>query len=132
MAEAIIWQSGPFAVCSSCRRINQPVFNAYAMCGRSNQTRVARLHLGVAAGGPFLTSKSGSILASAQELQLRSRHGIEKNEANVRPQPFSLIITIADPDAKAPIYDEMAQVIRNRFQADNLNLRTGVRIRSRN
>jgi hypothetical protein len=66
------------------------------------------------------------------KLQLLSRHGIEKNEANVRPQPFSLIITIADPDGKAPIYDEMAQVIRNRFQADNLNVRTGVRIRSRN
>jgi hypothetical protein len=66
------------------------------------------------------------------KLQLLSRHGIEKNEANVRPQPFSLIITIADPEGKAPIYDEMAQVIRNRFQADNLNVRTGVRIRSRN
>jgi hypothetical protein len=57
------------------------------------------------------------------KLQLLSRHGIEKKEANIRPQPFSLIITIADPETKAPIYDEMAQVIRNRFQADNLNVR---------
>ncbi len=66
------------------------------------------------------------------KLQLLSRHGIENNEASVRPQPFSLIITIADPERKAPVYDEMAQVIRNRFQADNLNVRTAVRIRSRN
>ena len=66
------------------------------------------------------------------KLQLLSRHGIEKNEPNGRPQPFSLVITIADPEGKAPVYDEMAQVIRNRFQADDLVVRPGVRIRSRN
>jgi hypothetical protein len=37
----------------------------------------------------------------------------------------------ADPEAKAPVYDEMAQVIRNRFQADNLVVRSGVRIKAR-
>ena len=49
----------------------------------------------------------------------------------LRPQPFSLIITIADPDGTAPVYDEMAQVIRNRFQADNLMVRNIARVRTR-
>jgi serine protease AprX len=66
------------------------------------------------------------------KLQLLSRHGVEKSQATIRPQPFSLIITIADPEGQAPVYDEMAQVIRNRFQADNLVVRSGVRITARN
>ena len=48
-----------------------------------------------AAGGS--SSNSSAVTAS------------RRTEANVRPQPFSLIITIADPDGKAPIYDEMAR-----------------------
>ena len=64
------------------------------------------------------------------KLTLLSRHDVNKDEA-LRPQPFSLIITIADPDGTAPVYDEMAQVIRNRFQADNLVVRNIARVRTR-
>ena len=38
-------------------------------------------------------------------LKLLTRHGIEKDEAAFKPQPFSLIITIADPEKKASVYD---------------------------
>lgn len=65
------------------------------------------------------------------KLQLLSRHGIDRNPELVKPQPFSLIITIADPDRKALVYNEMSRVIRNRFQADNLLLRTTAQIRTR-
>ena len=64
------------------------------------------------------------------KLKLLSRHDVNKDEV-LRPQPFALIITIADPDETAPVYDEMAQVIRNRFQADNLVVRNIVRVRTR-
>jgi hypothetical protein len=64
------------------------------------------------------------------KLQLLTRHGIEAEEA-FKPQPFSLIITISDPDKKVRVYDEMAQIVRNRFQAQNLNLRAGARIRAK-
>jgi hypothetical protein len=55
------------------------------------------------------------------KLQLLTRHGIE--EEAFKPQPFSLIITISDPQKKVRVYDEMAQIVRNRFQAQNLNVR---------
>lgn len=61
-------------------------------------------------------------------LRLLTRHGIEDQQA-FRPQPFSLIITISDPHRTAPVYDEMAQIVTNRFQAQNLALRTAARIR---
>ncbi len=64
------------------------------------------------------------------KLKLLSRHDVD-NDAALRPQPFSLVITIADPDGAAPVYDEMAQVIRNRFQAENLVVRTLARVRTR-
>jgi serine protease AprX len=64
------------------------------------------------------------------KLQLLTRHGIEDEEA-FKPQPFSLIITIADPTKKAPVYDEMAQIVLHRFQAQNLAIRTAARIRGR-
>jgi hypothetical protein len=63
-------------------------------------------------------------------LRLLTRHGIEDEEA-FKPQPFSLIITISDPEKKAPVYDEMAQIIRNRFHSQNLTVRTPARIRAR-
>ena len=63
-------------------------------------------------------------------VRLLTRHGIEAQEA-FRPQPFSLIVTIADQEAKAPVYDEMSRIIRNRFRAQNLTLRSGVRVRGR-
>jgi hypothetical protein len=64
------------------------------------------------------------------KVQLLTRHGIEQQEA-LKPQPFSLIVTIADPDKKAPVYDEMAQIVLNRFKAENLTLRTAARVRTR-
>jgi dihydroneopterin aldolase len=64
------------------------------------------------------------------KLQLLTRHGIEDEEA-FKPQPFSLIITISDPQKKARVYDEMAQIVRNRFQAQNLNVRAATRIRAK-
>ncbi|MEW6776700.1 MAG: S8 family peptidase [Bdellovibrionota bacterium] len=62
-------------------------------------------------------------------LRLLTRHGVEAYEA-FTPQKFSLIVTISDPNKTAPIYDEMAQIVRTRFQADNLTIRTAARIRA--
>ena len=62
-------------------------------------------------------------------LRLFTRHGDEGKKA-FRPQPFSLIVTIADPDKKACIYDEMAQLVRNRFQSQNLTVRSAARVRT--
>jgi hypothetical protein len=59
------------------------------------------------------------------KLQLLTRHGIEGNNS-FKPQAFSLIITIADPEKKAPVCDEMSQIIRSRFQAQNLAVRPQV------
>lgn len=64
------------------------------------------------------------------KLQLLTRHELE-NERAFNPQPFSLILTISDPQHKVPVYDEMAQIIRNRFQAQNLTVRASARIRAR-
>jgi len=64
------------------------------------------------------------------KLQLLTRHGVEDEEA-FKPQPFSLIVTISDPEKKVRVYDEMAQIVRNRFQAQNLNVRAGARIRAK-
>jgi hypothetical protein len=63
-------------------------------------------------------------------VRLLTRHGIEDAES-FKPQPFSLIVTICDPEKKASVYDEMARSVRNRFQAQNLVLRPTVQIRSR-
>lgn len=65
------------------------------------------------------------------KLQLLTRHGIELDESTAKPQPFSLIITIADPSGTAPVYDEIAQIVRSRFQAQNLAVRPRVRIQKR-
>ena len=63
-------------------------------------------------------------------LRLLTRHELE-NQQTFKPQPFSLIITISDPEKKAPVYDEMSQIIHNRFQSQNLTVRTAARIRAR-
>ena len=65
------------------------------------------------------------------KLRLLSRHGIDQDRESANPQPFSLIMTIADPEGKAPVYDEMAQIIRNRFRFDNLGVRAIAQIRTR-
>jgi serine protease AprX len=63
------------------------------------------------------------------KLQLLTRHGIE-DEQTFKPQPFSLIITISDPEKKVRVYDEMAQIVHNRYQAQNLNVRASARLRA--
>lgn len=63
-------------------------------------------------------------------VRLLTRHGIEDEEA-FKPQPFSLIITISDPGKKARVYDEMAQIVRNRFQSQSLTVRAAARIRAK-
>jgi serine protease AprX len=60
---------------------------------------------------------------------LLSRH--PETEQAPGPQPFALLLTIADPERTAPVYDEMAQSLHARFQARNLRLRPTVRIESR-
>jgi len=64
-------------------------------------------------------------------LRLLTRHGVEDEEA-FRSQPFSLILTISDPQRTAPVYDEMARTVLNRFQSENLAVRATARIRGRN
>jgi hypothetical protein len=63
------------------------------------------------------------------KVQLLCRHDIEKSEL-FPPQRFALILTIADPDKSAPIYNEMAVQIRSRFKAQNLALRAATRIQT--
>ena len=63
-------------------------------------------------------------------LRLLTRHGIEDEEA-FAPQAFSLIVTISDPEKKARAYDEMAQIVRNRFQSQNFTVRAAAQVRSR-
>lgn len=45
--------------------------------------------------------------------------------------PLILVVTINDPDNRAPVYDEMAQIVRSRFKAENLAVRAAARIRPR-
>ena len=63
-------------------------------------------------------------------LRLLTRHGIEDEDA-FKPQPFSLIVTISDPEKKVRVYDEMAQLVRNRFQSQNLTVRAAARLKAR-
>lgn len=63
-------------------------------------------------------------------LRLLTRHGIDAEET-FKPQPFSLVMTISDPERKVQVYDEMAQIIRNRFQSQNLTVRAATRIRAK-
>lgn len=64
-------------------------------------------------------------------VRLLTRHGTEDHEAR-QSQPFALIVTIADPTKSAPVYDEMAQLIRTKYQSQNLTIRAGARIRTIN
>jgi len=63
-------------------------------------------------------------------LRLLTRHGVEDGEA-FKPQPFALILTISDPTKTAPVYNEMAQIVLNRFRAQNLAVRATARVRGR-
>ena len=64
------------------------------------------------------------------KLQMLTRHGIEDEDA-FKPKPFSLIMTIADPEKKVQVDDEMAQIVRNRFQSQNLTVRATARVRTK-
>jgi hypothetical protein len=65
------------------------------------------------------------------KVQLLARHGIDDGAGALKGQPFSLIVTIADPTKRAPVYDEMARTILNRFQSQNLAVRAAARVRGR-
>ena len=60
-------------------------------------------------------------------VELLCRHGVEESRAS--NQPFALLLTISDPEKKAPVYDEMARSLRTRFQTQNLAVRPSVRLR---
>ena len=64
------------------------------------------------------------------KLNLLTRH--EKTTGQIsKPQPFSLIVTISDPEGTAPVYDEMARQIRARFDVQNLSIRASTQVRVR-
>jgi hypothetical protein len=63
-------------------------------------------------------------------LRLLTRHGIERNSEVFKPQHFALIITIADPNKTAPVYDEVVQIVRNKYQAQNIGIRSRTRVRA--
>jgi hypothetical protein len=48
-------------------------------------------------------------------VRLLSRH--PETEQDPGPRPFALLLTIADPERTAPVYDEMAQNLYARFQS---------------
>lgn len=60
-------------------------------------------------------------------VKLLLRHE-DEGEAVFKSQPFALILTIADPQKTAPVYDEMARKIHNRYEAQNLMLRAPIQI----
>ena len=59
-------------------------------------------------------------------VKLLTRHSVEQSLAF--NQRFVLILTIADPDRIAPVYNEMAVLLRTRYQTQNLNLRPTLRV----
>lgn len=62
------------------------------------------------------------------KVRLLCRHDV--NLAMTAPQPFALILTIADPEQRAPVYDEMARILHSRFRTQNLTLRPAVRVQA--
>jgi len=60
------------------------------------------------------------------KVQLLTRHGVERD--TMKSQPFALIVTIADPEKRAAVYDEMVRKIRTRFKSQNLTLRASTRV----
>jgi hypothetical protein len=63
-------------------------------------------------------------------VELLCRHGVEGTTAS--NQSFALLLTICDPEKRAPVYDEMVRKLRTRFQTLNLALRPSVRVRPQN
>jgi serine protease AprX len=62
------------------------------------------------------------------KLEMLCRHGVEESAVQ-HPQDFALILTIADPRKRAPIYDEMARILRTRYRSQDLILRPSVQVR---
>ena len=62
-------------------------------------------------------------------LKLLCRHGIEKSQLKL--QPFTLILSIADPNHKELVYNEMTQQLRSRFQTQNLLVKPTVQVRAK-
>lgn len=62
------------------------------------------------------------------KVQVLCRHAA-KERLSTTPQKFALIVTITDPTKKAPIYNEMAQKIRNKWQVQNLGIRSSIQIK---
>jgi hypothetical protein len=62
------------------------------------------------------------------KLQLLTRHERPDADIPIKPQPFSLIVTIADPERKADVYDEVSRIVRNKYRAENLAIRQQTRI----
>lgn len=63
-------------------------------------------------------------------VRLLTRHGVEVRDEKPRQQPFSLILTIADPTGQAPVYDEMARGVASRFQSQSLAVRAAPQVRA--
>lgn len=61
-------------------------------------------------------------------VKMITRHDIEDRLSI--SQPFCLILTIADPTRRAPIYDELSQQLRTRFQTNNIMLRPSTRVQA--
>jgi hypothetical protein len=48
----------------------------------------------------------------------------------MQSQPFALLVTVADLQRKAPVYDEMSRIIHNQYRSPESQLRAGARIRA--
>ncbi len=72
------------------------------------------------------------------KVNMITRHNFIKSNEEIQKQLFStdylqkfaLILTIADPNKRAPIYDEMARILRTRFQSRNLQVRPTIQVRT--
>lgn len=58
-------------------------------------------------------------------VDLISRHGRQQ------PQPFTLLLTIADPEKRRPVYNDMTVKLAQKLQTQNLSLRPQLRNRLR-
>ena len=57
------------------------------------------------------------------EVQYRDHAGMEH-----QPQNVALLVTVADPERKAPVYNEVVQLLNQRgWLSENLNLTTRIR-----
>jgi len=61
-------------------------------------------------------------------VELLCRHKLETKAPTA--QHFALLLSIADPKKEAPVYDEMSQSLRSRFQTQNMMLRPTVRVQT--